>query len=189
MFHEKERISLVTPHMSDEGCEEMFVQQAFISNWIAPLGTNVDAFELEIASRIGAGETVALSSGTAAIHMALKAAGVGPGDTVFCQSLTFAATANPILYQGAVPVFIDSDRETWNMSPEALERAFSKYSSVKAVIVVHLYGLPAEMGRLQELCKARGVPLIEDAAESLGSTYHGEATGSIGDFGVLSLWE
>lgn len=187
MSYRKERISLATPHMSREGYENEYVKEAFATNWIAPVGPNVDAFENQMASLLGVGATVALSSGTAAIHMALKSAGVGQGDVVFCQSLTFVATANPILYQGAIPVFIDSERETWNMSPDALERAFSKYKSVKAVIVVHLYGLPADMDRIRLLCRTEGAALIEDAAESLGATYHGKPTGSIGDYGALSF--
>src|SRR5690606_2826941 len=126
------------------------------SNWIAPLGENVDKFEKELARKVGARHAVALSSGTAAIHMALKAAGVSEGDIVFCQSLTFAASANPIIYQNAIPVFIDSDYETWNICPNALEEAFKKYPNVKAVIVVHLYGLSADMDRIVELCKEHG---------------------------------
>ena len=123
------KIHLSSPHMSDEGFEMQYIKEAFETNWIAPLGPNVDAFEKEFAAKIGAKAAVALSSGTAAMHMALRAAGVGPGDIVFCQSLTFAASANPIVYQGATPVFIDSDYETWNMSPAALERAFEKLHS------------------------------------------------------------
>lgn len=181
-----ERIYLSSPHMSDEGYEMEYIKQAFDTNWIAPLGKNVDEFEKEFAARVGAKSAVALSSGTAAIHMALKAAGVGEGDIVFCQDLTFSATANPIIYERAVPVFIDSDYETWNMSPKALERAFNKYIP-KAVLVVHLYGLSADMDRIVELCKEHNVPLIEDAAESLGTLYKGRYTGTFGDYGVFSF--
>lgn len=180
------RIYLSSPHMSDEGYEMEYIKQAFDTNWIAPLGENVDEFEKEFAARVGAKSAVALSSGTAAIHMALKAAGVGEGDIVFCQDLTFSATANPIIYERAVPVFIDSDYETWNMSPKALERAFNKYIP-KAVLVVHLYGLSADMDRIVELCKEHNVPLIEDAAESLGTLYKGRYTGTFGDYGVFSF--
>jgi len=180
------RIYLSSPHMSDEGYEMQYIQEAFATNWIAPLGKNVDEFEKELAAKIGAKAAAALSSGTAAIHMALKAAGVGAGDIVFCPSLTFSATANPIIYQNAIPVFIDSDFETWNMSPAALEKAFEKYQP-KAVLVVHLYGLAADMDRILEICREHNVPLIEDAAESLGTLYKGRYTGTLGDYGVFSF--
>lgn len=184
---DKKRIYLSSPHMSDEGYEQKFVQQAFDTNWIAPLGENVDQFEKELADKVGAKDAAALTSGTAAIHMALKAAGVGEGDIVFCSSLTFAASANPIIYQNATPVFIDSNDETWNMCPEALEQAFEKYPEAKAVIVVHLYGLSADMDRILEVCKKYDAVVIEDAAESLGTYYKGKHTGTIGDYGVFSF--
>ncbi|MGY6766175.1 DegT/DnrJ/EryC1/StrS family aminotransferase [Faecalibacterium prausnitzii] len=183
----KKRIYLSSPHMSDEGYEQMYVKEAFDTNWIAPLGKNVDEFERELAAKVGSKSAAALSSGTAAIHMALKAAGVGEGDIVFCPTLTFAATANPIIYQNAIPVFIDSDYETWNMSPKALEEAFEKYPNVKAVIVVHLYGLSADMDRIMEICKKHNVTVIEDAAESLGTYYKEKHTGTIGDYGIFSF--
>lgn len=173
--------------MSDEGYEMKYIKEAFESNWIAPLGPNVDNFEKEFAAKIGAKHSVALSSGTAAIHMALKAAGVEKGDIVFCQSLTFAGTANPIIYQNAVPVFIDSDLKTWNMDPEALETAFKKYPNVKAVIVVHLYGLSADLDKIIEICRKHNVALIEDAAESLGTKYKGKYTGTFGEYGAFSF--
>ncbi|MCQ6526097.1 DegT/DnrJ/EryC1/StrS family aminotransferase [Bacillus mycoides] len=182
-----DRIFLSSPHMSDEGYEMHYVKEAFDTNWIAPLGENVNGFERELAAKVGSKEAAALSSGTAAIHLALKAAGVGEGDVVFCQTLTFSATANPIIYQNATPVFIDSDCETWNMCPKALEEAFKKYPNVKAVIVVHLYGLSADMDKIVELCKKYNVALIEDAAESLGTYYKGKHTGSFGDYGVFSF--
>lgn len=182
-----ERIFLSSPHMSDEGYEREFVKEAFDTNWIAPLGKNVTGFEHELATKVGSKSAAALSAGTAAIHMALKAVGVGKGDIVFCPTLTFSATANPIIYQNAVPVFIDSDYETWNMSPKALEKAFKKYPNVKAVIVVHLYGLSADLDNIVELCKKHNVPLIEDAAESLGTTYKGRYTGTFGDYGIFSF--
>ncbi len=181
------KIFLSSPHMSDEGYEMAYIQEAFDTNWIAPLGRNVTEFENELAAKVGIKWGAAATSGTAAIHLALKAAGVGEGDIVFCPTLTFAATANPILYQNAVPVFIDSDDETWNMSPVELEKAFGKYPDVKAVLVVHLYGLSADMDRIAEICRSHGVPLIEDAAESLGTLYKGKYTGSIGDYGVFSF--
>ena len=188
---EKKRIYLSSPHMSDEGYELQYINEAFESNWIAPLGPNVDAFEKEFAEKVGAKHAAAVSSGTAAMHLALMAAGVGKGDIVFCQSLTFAASANPIVYQNAIPVFIDSDFKTWNMCPKALKKAFEKYAKLgkkpKAVIVVHLYGLSADMDPIMEICQEKGVTVIEDAAESLGSLYKGKQTGTIGDYGVFSF--
>lgn len=177
--------------MSAEGYEKKFIKEAFDTNWIAPLGKNVIEFEKEMVEKIGAKKAVALSSGTAAIHMALKSIGVEQGDIVFCQSLTFAATANPILYEKATPVFIDSDEKTWNMSPTALEKAFSKYEASgklpKAVVVVHLYGLCAQIEKIVSICHKYNVPLIEDAAESLGTTYKGKHTGTFGDYGIISF--
>ena len=182
-----EKIYLASPHMSDEEYEMEYIKEAFDTNWIAPLGKNVNEFEKELAAKVGSGHAVALASGTAAIHMALKAAGVGERDIVFCQSLTFSATANPIIYQNAIPVFIDSNYETWNMNPEALEQALEKYPDAKAVIVVHLYGLSADMDKIAELCNKHNVVLIEDAAESLGTTYKGKHTGTFGEYGVYSF--
>lgn len=173
--------------MSDEGYEQEFVKEAFDTNWIAPLGANVNNFEKELAEYVGIKDAAALSAGTAAIHMSLKALGVGEGDTVICQSLTFSATANPIIYQRATPVFVDSDMESWNMSPEYLREALEKYPNTKAVIVVHLYGLSAKLDEIQEICEEYHVPLIEDAAESLGTTYKGKHTGTIGKFGIYSF--
>ena len=184
----KPKIYLSSPHMSDEGFEQMYVKEAFETNWIAPLGPNVTEFENEVASMVQISHAAALISGTAAIHLALKASGVGEGDVVLCQSLTFSATANPIIYQNAVPVFIDSDETTWNMDPNALERALEKYKGkVKAVIVVHLYGFSADMDRIKSLCSQHKVTLIEDAAESLGAYYKGQHTGTIGDYGIFSF--
>lgn len=182
----RNRIYLSSPHMSEEGYEMQFIKEAFDTNWISPLGKNVDEFEKELSAKIGAKSAVALSSGTAAIHMALKAVGVGPGDTVLCQSLTFAATANPIIYQNAVPVFIDSDYETWNIDPSALEKAIRKYKP-KAALIVHLYGLSADLDRIVGICKANDVSLIEDAAESLGTLYKEKQTGTFGDYGIFSF--
>jgi pyridoxal phosphate-dependent aminotransferase EpsN len=173
------------------GSEMKYVQEAFQTNWIAPLGPNVDAFEKEIASYVGVNDAVAVSSGTAAIHLALSLLGVGKGDTVFCSTLTFVASANPILYQGAEPVFIDSEPDTWNMSPEALQNALNDALILgklpKAVIVVNLYGQSAKMDEILELCNHYGVPIIEDAAESLGSLYKGKPSGTFGNFGVFSF--
>ena len=185
---ENKKIWLASPHMSEEGYEMQYVQEAFDTNWVAPLGPNVNEFEKELAAKVGSKHGAALVSGTAAIHLALKAVGVGEGDIVLCQSLTFSATANPIIYQNATPVFIDSDYETWNMCPKALEAAFEKYGDkVKAVLVVHLYGLSADMDKIMEICSKYDVTVIEDAAESLGAYYKGKHTGTFGEFGVFSF--
>ena len=181
------RIFLASPHMSDEEYEKMYVKEAFDTNWIAPLGENVNKFEEELANYVGTKHAAALSAGTAAIHMAFKALDVKKGDIVFCSDLTFSATANPITYQNATPVFIDSEKETWNMDPKALEKAFEKYPYPKAVIVVHLYGTPAKIEEIRKICEKHEVPLIEDAAESLGATYKGKQTGTFGKYGIYSF--
>jgi dTDP-4-amino-4,6-dideoxygalactose transaminase len=182
------KIWLASPHMSDEGYEMQYVQEAFDTNWVAPLGPNVNEFEKELAAKVGSKHAAAMTSGTGAIHLALKAAGVGEGDIVLCPTLTFSATANPIIYQNATPVFIDSDYETWNMDASALETAFEKYGDkVKAVLVVHLYGLSADMDKIMEICSRYDVTVIEDAAESLGAYYKGRHTGTFGEFGVFSF--
>lgn len=183
------RIFLSPPHMS--GNEQKYINEAFEQNWIAPLGPNVDIFEKKIAEYIGVKSAAALSSGTSAIHLALELLGVGKGDTVFCSSLTFIASANPIIYQGAKPIFIDSELETWNMSPVALEKAFKVELAMgripKAVIVVHLFGQSANMDAIMSICNKYNVPVIEDAAESLGTKYKGRQTGSFGEFGIFSF--
>lgn len=179
------RIYLSSPTM--HGDEQRFVMEAFDTNWVAPLGPNVDAFEQEICAYTGAGYAAALDSGTAAIHLAMKLAGVKEGDIVFAPSLTFSATCNPIVYEKAVPVFIDCEPDTWNMSPQALERAFQKYPQAKAVIVVYLYGTPAKIDEIMEICARHHVPYIEDAAESLGARYKGRQTGTFGKFGIYSF--
>ena len=187
----KQHIFLASPHMSEEGYEQKYIKEAFDTNWIAPLGKNVTEFENEMMEKLGAKAAVALSAGTAAIHMALKSIGVEQGDVVFCQSLTFSASANPITYEKATPVFIDSEEDTWNMSPSALRKAFDKYEAMeklpKAVIVVHLYGIPAKIDEIAEICKKYGVALIEDAAEGLGTTYKGRCLGTFGDYGIISF--
>lgn len=180
------KIFLASPHMSKEGYEQEYVKEAFDTNWIAPLGANVNNFEKELAEYVGVGHAAALSSGTAAIHMGLHALGVQKGDIVFCQALTFSASANPIVYEEATPVFIDSEYETWNMDPKALEKAFEKYTP-KAVIVVHLYGIPAKMDEIMKICQKHNVPILEDAAESLGATINGKQTGTFGKFGAFSF--
>ncbi|MFJ7934425.1 DegT/DnrJ/EryC1/StrS family aminotransferase [Sporosarcina sp. NPDC096371] len=184
-----ERIFLSSPHMS--GNEQKYIDNAFETNWIAPLGPNVNAFEKEMAAYAGTEDAAVLSSGTAAIHLALELVGVQQGDTVFCSSLTFVASANPILYLGAEPVFIDSEEETWNMSPVALARAFEDAQAVrklpKAVIIVNLYGQSAKIDELIAICDRYEVPVIEDAAESLGSSYKGKKSGTFGKFGIYSF--
>lgn len=182
---DKKRIYLSCPTMHGE--EQEFVKEAFDTNWVAPLGPNVNAFEKEMAAYTGAGYASALSAGTAAIHLALRVLGIGEGDVVFVSSLTFSATCNPIVYEKATPVFIDSEEDTWNMSPKALEKAFEKYPNPKAVIVVHLYGTPAKLDEIMAICEKHNVPLIEDAAESLSSTYKGKQTGTFGKIGIYSF--
>ena len=181
----RKRIYLSSPTM--HGKEQEFVKEAFDTNWVAPLGPNVNGFEKELAEYVGTDHAAALDSGTAAIHLALELAGVKAGDIVFVPTLTFSATCNPVAYEKAVPVFIDSEVDTWNMSPEALEKAFEKYPSPKAVIVVHLYGTPAKLNEITAICKKYGTILIEDAAESLSSTYRGKQTGTFGKFGIYSF--
>ena len=184
-----ERIFLSSPHMS--GNEQTYIKSAFDTNWIAPLGPNVDAFESEIANYAKVADAAATSSGTAAIHLALELLEVGKEDVVFCSSLTFVASANPILYTGATPVFIDSEETTWNMSPVALAKALkeakTKGKLPKAVIIVNLYGQVAMMDELIQLCIQYGVTIVEDAAESLGALYKGQPSGSFGKFGVFSF--
>lgn len=182
-------IYLSPPHMS--GNEQEYINEAFDSNWIAPLGPNVDAFEKEMASYLGIAGAAAVSSGTAAMHLAVRLAGVQPGDEVFCSSLTFIASTNPIVYQGGTPVFIDSEPDSWNMSPQALQQAFADRAHSgkmpKAVIVVNLFGQSADYDALRAVCTPYGVPIIEDAAESLGAVYGGKASGTLGQIGVLSF--
>ena len=182
----EKKIPLSIPTMHGE--ERKFVEEAFDTNWIAPVGPNVDAFEKEMAEYLGIEGTSAVSSGTAALHLAYKLADIGKDDIVLVQDLTFSATVNPIIYQNAIPVFIDSDRETWNMDPEALRIALDKYKDrVKAVVVVHLYGVPSKLDEILELCEEYNVQLIEDAAESLSATYKGKQTGTFGKYAGISF--
>jgi len=184
-----QRILLSSPHMSEH--EQKYIQEAFETNWIAPLGANVDGFEQELAKYVEVNGAAAVSSGTAAIDLALNLVGVERNDIVFCSTLTFIASANPILYRGAEPVFIDSEWDTWNMSPRALARAFEdaqvKGKLPKAVIIVNLYGQSAKMDELLAICASYGVPVVEDAAESLGSSYKGKKSGTFGQFGIFSF--
>lgn len=185
----KEKIWLSSPHMG--GTERKYVTEAFDTNWVAPLGPNVDGFERALANYTQTTHVAALSSGTAALHLALILTGVGPNDEVICQSMTFSASANPIAYQGAIPVFVDSEQDTWNMDPVLLEEAIkdriAKGKTPKAIIVVHLYGMPAKMEEILKIAIKYNIPVIEDAAEALGSTYKGKACGAFGEFGILSF--
>ncbi len=183
------KIWLSSPHMG--GGELKYIHEAFDQNWIAPLGPNVDNFEKELAQYLGIGHAAALSSGTAAIHLALILLGVQRDDEVLCQSFTFSATANPIVYQGGIPLFIDSETSTWNMDPdllqEAIEDRLKAGKKPKACIVVHLYGMPAQIRRISEICNSYDIPLIEDTAEALGSAVEGRKLGTFGQFGILSF--
>ncbi len=186
----KEKIWLSSPHMG--GNEMKYIQQAFAENWIAPLGPNVEKFEEELADFLGHGvQAAALSSGTAALHLALIVLGVKAGDEVICQSMTFAASANPIVYLGATPIFVDSEEATWNMSPEFLELAILDRlrhgKKPKAIIVVHLYGMPAQLDRIMEISQKYEIPVIEDAAEALGSQFNGRNVGTFGDISIFSF--
>jgi pyridoxal phosphate-dependent aminotransferase EpsN len=183
------RIFLSPPHLS--GLEQQYVADAFATNWVTPLGPHVDAFEHEFAEVVGADHAVALSSGTAALHLALQLAGVGPGDEVLASTLTFVASVNPIVYLGAKPVFIDSEASSWNMDPVLLEETLEQKARVgrlpKAVVVVHLYGQSADLDRIAAACTRHEVPLIEDAAEALGASYKGRAPGTVGAAGIYSF--
>ena len=180
-----ERIFLSSPTMHGE--EQRFIQEAFDTNWVAPLGKNVDEFERETAKYVKVEHAAALNAGTAALHLAVKLAGVKPGDRVFCSDLTFSATVNPVSYEGGEQVFIDSERETWNMDPRALEQAFDKHPECKCVIAANLYGTPGKLDELRAICDAHGAVLIEDAAESLGASHKGRMTGTFGHYSVLSF--
>lgn len=189
MSGEVKRIHLSPPHLGE--FERHFVEEAFLTNWIAPLGPNVEQFEREVAEYVGVSGGLALSSGTAAIHLALRLLNISQGDIVFCSSLTFVASVNPALYEGAVPVLIDSEPDSWNMSPQALERAMQVHDKKgelpKAVIVVNLYGQSANYIEIQRICERYGVPIVEDAAESLGATYQGRNSGTFGKFAIFSF--
>ena len=187
----KQRIYLSLAHMG--GREQEFIKEAFDTNWVVPLGPNVNAFEQELAAYVGQDRhVVALSAGTAAIHLGLVQLGVKAGDEVICQSFTFAASANPVTYMGATPVFVDSEKDTWNMAPEFLEKAILDRKEKtgkfpKAIIPVHLYGMPAKLDEIRTIAQKYGIPLLEDAAEALGSEYKGRKCGTFGEFGALSF--
>lgn len=179
------KVWLASPTMHGE--EMKYMQEAYDSNWMTTAGSNINAIEKELQDYVGIQQAVALSSGTSALHLAIKLAGVKQGDKVFCSSMTFAATVNPVTYEGGVPIFIDSEYETWNMDPEALEQAFQLYPEVKVVVLVHLYGTPAKIDEIREICNQHGAILIEDAAESLGATFKGAQTGTFGEHSIISF--
>lgn len=179
------KVWLATPTMHGE--EIKYVQEAYDTNWMSTVGENINEVERQMAQYVGVGHGIGLGAGTAALHMAVKLAGVKPGDKVFCTDMTFAATVNPVAYEFGEPVFIDCERETWNMDPVALEKAFELYPDTKVVIVVHLYGTPAKLDEIKAICDAHGAILIEDAAESLGATYKGKQTGSFGAYNAISF--
>lgn len=190
MSKDKPRIWLSSPHMGET--EQLFVKEAFDTNWIAPLGPNVDGFEHDLQVFSGVSHAAALSSGTAAIHLALIILGVERGDEVLVSSFTFSGSVNPIVYQGAVPIMIDSEMDTWNMDPGLLEEAIldrirKTGKKPKALVLVHLYGMPAQLDEITRICKKHEIPMIEDAAEALGSAYKGQRLGSFGDFGIYSF--
>ncbi len=181
----EEKIWLSSPTM--HGPELEYIKEAYETNWMSTVGANINEVERLICEKLGCKYAVALATGTAALHMAIKVAGVKPGDKVFCSDMTFSASVNPIVYEGGIPVFIDVEYDTWNMSPEALEKAFQLYPDVKVVLLVHLYGTPAKVDEIKAICDRYGATLIEDAAESLGATYKGRQTGTFGKYNALSF--
>ena len=186
---EDQQILLSTPHMGEQELE--FIKEAFLTNWIAPVGPHLNAFEQEFCQIVGSKYAAAVSSGTAALHLALRLVGVEPGDEVFCSTLTFIASASPIIYLGAKPVFIDSDYLSWNMNPDLLREALAQRAKInklpKAIVVVHLYGQTADLNPIVELCNEYNIPLIEDAAEALGATYKEKSPGTFGKVGIFSF--
>ena len=179
------KVWLATPTM--HGDELKYITEAYETNWMSTVGANINEVEKQIAEKVGCGNAVALSSGTAALHMAAKLAGIKQGQKVFCSDMTFAATLNPVVYEGAEPIFIDTEYDTWNMDPVALEKAFELYPDVKVVVVVHLYGVPCKMDEIRAICDKHGAIIIEDAAESLGATYKGVQTGNFGKYNAISF--
>ncbi len=179
------KIWLASPTMHGE--EQLFVKEAFDTNWVSTVGENINKFEEGICEYMGTKYAVALASGTSALHLAMILAGVKPGDRVFCSDMTFAATVNPVTYEKGVPVFIDEERDTWNMDPKALKKAFEKYPDTKVVVVANLYGTPAKLDEIKQICDEHGATLIEDAAESLGATLNGKQTGTFGKYNIISF--
>jgi len=193
MSKDNKRIYLCLAHMSEEGLEQKYIKEAFDTNWVVPLGPNVNAFEEDLAEFVGEGKkVVALSAGTAAVHLALIACGVGPGDEVIVQSFTFCASSHPVTYLGATPVFVDSEPDTWNMDPDLMEEAIKDRiaktgKKPKAIVPVALYGMPYQIERIMEIADKYDIPVIEDAAEGFGSRYNGKVLGTFGEYGVLSF--
>ena len=181
----QEKVWLSSPTMHGE--ELNYIEEAYRTNWMSTVGENINQIEKQIAEKVGIKHAVALSCGTAALHMAVKLAGVKRGDKVFCSDMTFAATVNPVVYEGGIPVFIDTEYDTWNMDPEALKRAFELYPKTKVIVVAHLYGVPCKMDEIREIADEHGAIIIEDAAESLGATYKGKQTGIFGDINCISF--
>lgn len=181
----EKRVYLSSPTMHQESFD--YMKEAYDTNWMSTVGENINEVEHIACEIVGCGHAVSLSAGTAAIHMAVKLAGVKPGDKVFCTDMTFAATVNPLVYEGAEPIFIDTEYDTWNMDPAALEKAFELYPDVKVVVLVHLYGVPAKVDEIQAICQKHGAILIEDAAESLGASYKGVQTGNFGKYSIISF--
>lgn len=179
------KVWLSTPTMHGE--EIKYINEAYETNWMSTVGENINQVEKQICKKVGCKYAVALSAGTAALHLAVKLAGVKPGDKIFCSDMTFGATVNPVVYEGGVPVFIDTEYDTWNMDPEALEKAFEIYPDVKVVVVAHLYGTPGKIDEIKEICSKHGATIIEDAAESLGATYKGVQTGNFGSYNCISF--
>lgn len=181
----KNKVWLSNPTMHGE--ELKYITEAYKTNWMSTIGQNINETEEMICSKVGCHHAVALSSGTAALHLAMKLAGIKSGDYVFCSDMTFSATVNPVVYEGGIPIFIDTEYDTWNMDPKALEKAFELYPEVKVVVLVHLYGTPGKVDEIKEICKKYNAILIEDAAESLGATYKGNQTGTFGNYNVISF--
>lgn len=192
MFKESEQIEKFEPKVwlsspTMHGEEIKYIQEAYETNWMSTVGANINEVERLVCKKIGCKYAVGLSAGTAALHMAVKLAGVKPGEKVFCSDMTFSATVNPIVYEGGVPVFIDTEYDTWNMDPEALEKAFELYPDVKVVVIAHLYGTPGKVDELRDICEKHGAVIIEDAAESMGATYKGLQTGTFGKYNAISF--
>ncbi len=181
----EKKVWLSSPTMHGEELE--YIKEAFETNWMSTMGKNIDEIERMACEKVGCNYAVALSAGTAALHMAMKLAGIKPGQQVFCSDVTFDATVNPVVYEGGVPIFIDTEYDTWNMDPVALEKAFELYPDVKVVVVAHLYGTPGKIDEIREICKKHGASIVEDAAESFGASYKGQQTGAFGDFNVISF--
>ena len=181
----EQKVWLSSPTMHGEELE--YIKEAFDTNWMSTVGKNIDEIERIVCEKVGCKYAVALSAGTAALHMAVKLAGVKPGQQVFCSDMTFDATVNPVVYEGGVPIFIDTEYDTWNMDPQALEKAFQIYPDVKVVVIAHLYGTPGKIDEIREIRDRHGAMIIEDAAESFGATYKGQQTGTFGDFNAISF--